>query len=160
METDSTSLDAIEEVYRTRGADFYRVALAATGHVERAHDAVQEGFARAIRSRASFKGSGSLEAWICRCVLNAARDERREASFDREFGDEPGEVTAVDLPDKVVRKAISELPPRQREALFLRYYLGFDYGQIAVALGIRVGTVSATLHSARTALGQLLTEVA
>jgi DNA-directed RNA polymerase specialized sigma24 family protein len=63
-------------VYRARGAAFYRLALATTGHLERAQDAVQEGFARAIRGRESFRGSGSLKAWICRCVLNAARDER------------------------------------------------------------------------------------
>ncbi len=160
MGSDNASFDAIEEVYRTRGADFYRVALAVTGHAERAQDAVQEGFARAIRSRRSFRGSGSLEAWICRCVLNAARDEYRKASFGSDLGDKLPSPTAADATDGVVRKAISELPQRQRDALFLRYYLDFDYGQIAEALGIRVGTVSATLHAARTALGHVLTEVA
>lgn len=153
-------IDVIEALYRARGADFYRVALATTGHPERAQDAVQEGFARAIRARRGFRGSGSLEAWICRCVLNAARDERRKASFDTAFGDDLSGDTWADPPDATVRKAILDLPQRQRDALFLRYYLDFDYGQIAQALDIRVGTVSATLHAARTALSHVLTEVA
>ncbi len=160
MGKNASSFDVIEAVYRARGADFYRAALATPGHPERAQDAVQEGFARAIRGRRGFRGSGSLEAWICRCVLNAARDDRRKVSFDRAFGDELPSVTTADPPDATVRRAILELPQRQRDALFLRYYLDFDYGQIAEALGIRVGTVSATLHAARTALGHVLTEVA
>lgn len=159
MGSHRSPLDEIEAVYRARGAAFYRLALATTGHPERAQDAVQEGFARAIRGRESFRGSGSLEAWICRCVLNAARDERRDASLGLDLGNGPPDVTTVDAPVEVVRRAIRELPPRQRDALFLRYYLDFDYGQIAEALGIRVGTVSATLHAARTALGHVLTEV-
>lgn len=32
-------------------------------------DAVQEGFARALRGRASYRGDGTLDAWVARCVL-------------------------------------------------------------------------------------------
>jgi RNA polymerase sigma factor (sigma-70 family) len=157
--TEIASLADIEEVYRSRGGDFLRVALATTGDVERARDAVQEGFARAIRSRERFRGSGSLEAWICRCVLNAARDQVRP--LPRATLEEHAAAgTEHDAPDGAVRDAILGLPQRQRDALFLRHYLDFDYAQIAEALGVRVGTVSATLHAARAALGRALEEVA
>jgi DNA-directed RNA polymerase specialized sigma24 family protein len=73
-------LEAIEVVYRTRAVDFFRFALAKTGDPEQARDAVQEGFARAIRGRATFHGAGSVEAWVARCVLNAAQDLHRAAS--------------------------------------------------------------------------------
>ena len=52
-----------------------------------------------------------------------------------------------------------QLPQRQRNALFLRFYLDFDYAAIAETLGIEVGTVSATLHAARAALAEQLQEV-
>lgn len=74
------SLAKIEAVYRARGADFFRLALARTGDAEQARDAVQEGFAHAIRGLESFRGSGSLEAWIARCVINAAHDAARASS--------------------------------------------------------------------------------
>jgi hypothetical protein len=44
----SLSLAEIEGVYRRRGADFFRLALAKTGDREAARDAVQDGFAQAI----------------------------------------------------------------------------------------------------------------
>jgi DNA-directed RNA polymerase specialized sigma24 family protein len=74
MQKEQASLAAIEAVYRSRGADLFRFALARTGSTEAARDAVQDGFARAIRGRASFRGDGPLEAWSARCVINAARD--------------------------------------------------------------------------------------
>jgi RNA polymerase sigma factor (sigma-70 family) len=59
----------------------------------------------------------------------------------------------------IIREAIRSLPERQRDMLYLRFYLGFDYAAIAETLGIEVGTVSATLHAARASLAQTLQEV-
>ena len=88
----------IEAVYRARGADFHRLVLARTGSSEQAWDAVQEGFARAIGARAAFRGSGSLEAWIARCVINAARDVQRRGMRRPEtpagVGDDAGAAAA------------------------------------------------------------------
>jgi RNA polymerase sigma factor (sigma-70 family) len=54
---------------------------------------------------------------------------------------------------------VSALPERQRLVVFLRYYADLDYRSIAVVLGIEVGTVSATLSAAHTALRRLMKEV-
>ncbi len=161
MSREPKIIRAIEAVYRRRGADFFRLALARTSDPERARDAVQEGFARAIRAHSSFRGSGSLEAWIGRCVLNAAVDASRAVAF-QELGDEThGAVPLLnpETPDEDVRSALRRLPRRQRDALFLRFYLDFDYATIAETLGIEVGTVSATLHAARENLTLVLQEV-
>lgn len=151
-------MEAVEAVYRARGRDFYRYALATTNDPELARDAVQEGFARALRARRGYRGNGVLDAWIARCVVNAARDLRR-----RPVPAEPAERAPVadgpSLLDERLRAAIRSLPVRQREAIFLRFYLDLDYIGIAEALGVHVGTVSAMLHAARERLGQLLEEV-
>lgn len=150
------SLSDIEAVYRARGADFFRFALARTGDVEAARDAVQDGFARAIRSRRSFEGRGSLEAWLARCVINAAKSAKRAERSPTPAGSDPSlapDVTAV-------RAAVRALPQRQRDALFLRHYLGLEYAEIAEILGVKIGTVSATLHAARATLADSLREVA
>jgi RNA polymerase sigma factor (sigma-70 family) len=153
------SLTDIEAVYRSRGADFFRLALVRTGDGESARDAVQEGFARAIRGRHSFRGAGPLEAWIARCVMNAAHDLARRTQLAAE-GDLPSEDSDLAAAEgHAVREALRRLPPRQRDALFLRFYLDFDYATIAEALGIEVGTVSATLHAARATLADNLQEV-
>jgi RNA polymerase sigma-70 factor (ECF subfamily) len=158
MEQKGVTIRSIETVYRKRASGFFRLALARTSDPELSRDAVQEGFARAIRARTGFRGSGSLEAWICRCVLNATRDSRLSAA-EHELRETEGVVWKAETPDAEVRAAVRQLPARQRDVLFLRFYLDFDYLTIAETLGIEVGTVSATLHAARENLSQALEEV-
>jgi RNA polymerase sigma factor (sigma-70 family) len=160
MSREPDLLHAIEVVYRERGQDFFRFVLARTSNTELARDAVQEGFARAIRARHGFRGSGSLEAWIGRCVLNAAVDANRKAGIEESDAQANDLASSpADDPDDNVRRALRRLPSRQRDALFLRYYLDFDYATIAATLGIEVGTVSATLHASRENLTRILQEV-
>jgi DNA-directed RNA polymerase specialized sigma24 family protein len=66
-------LDELESLYRSRFPEFCRVAAAIAGDVELGRDAVQEGFARAVRKRRGYRGGGTLEAWVWRIVVNAAR---------------------------------------------------------------------------------------
>ena len=58
-----------------------------------------------------------------------------------------------------LRAALAHLPERQRTAVFLRYYADLDYAAIGEALGIRTGTVAATLNAAHAALRSHLEEV-
>jgi DNA-directed RNA polymerase specialized sigma24 family protein len=159
MSRESRLLEAIESVYRERGADFFRFALARTSDPELARDAVQEGFARAIPARHGFHGSGSLEAWVGRCVLNAALDASQAVGSRDQHADAGSRSPGPGTPDEDVRAALRRLPERQRDALFLRYYLDFDYATIAETLGVEVGTVSATLHAARENLKKAFQEV-
>jgi RNA polymerase sigma factor (sigma-70 family) len=156
------SLDKIESLYRLRHARFLRVATAIVGDRERAFEAVQDAFADVIRSRETFRGDGTLEAWVWSAVVNASRrtradplpypfQERHERAASQAT-DEPA-TTSSDLGELV-----STLPERQRLVLFLRYYADLDYRGIADALGIEVGTVSATLSAAHGALREGLKE--
>ena len=152
-------LAEVESLYRTRFRHFLRVATAITGSRELALEAVQDAFGDAIRSRATFRGEGSLEAWVWRLVVNASRDARRRVE------EMPMEPTAVAdrangrLDSSELRAAIAALPERQRLVLFLRYYADLDYRAIAEALEIKTGTVSAMLNQAHHALRRLLEEV-
>ena len=149
----------LEALYRARYRQFRRVALAITGDEESARDAVQEGFARAIRAAPSFRGEGTVEAWLWRVIVNAARAARPKPVEDAAAGHEPSTNGGADSADREIRAWIAALPERQRLAVFLRYYADLDYRAIASALGIEVGTVSATLSSAHAALRKSLKEV-
>jgi DNA-directed RNA polymerase specialized sigma24 family protein len=144
-------LDDLETLYRAKLPEFRRVAAAIAGDRELGRDAVQEAFASAVRRRRSFRGSGTLEAWVWRIVVNAARDARRRWAASPPY--EPptnghGPVLPLDL-----------LTERQREIVFLHYYADLDYAAIAEALEISAGTVGATLNTARRTLRQALEEV-
>ena len=151
-------IEAIEAVYRDRYPTFLRLAIALLGDTERAFDAVQEAFAKAIRSRSEHRGTGTLDAWLWRTLVNVCLDERRKES--RPLISEPpaNNGHAEEWPE--LRAAIALLPERQRVVLFLRHYADLDYETIAAALGIQRGTVAATLNAAHTALRRAMTEVA
>jgi RNA polymerase sigma-70 factor, ECF subfamily len=145
---------AIERLYRARYTRFRNGVAPVTGSYETAHDAVQEGFARALRARDTFTGRGSLEGWVWRIVLRTALEQRR-----------PGEEIALDDVDPefveperdfALTTAIQALPPQRRLVVFLRYFADLPYKTIAEALAIDEGTVAATLAQARQALAEIL----
>jgi RNA polymerase sigma factor (sigma-70 family) len=153
------SLSEIEAVYRERFPEFARVAAAVTGDRDKAHDVVQEAFGSVIRRRKSFRREGPLEAWVWRTVVNTALDQHRmvrssavssePTAVQNGHPEEPGRLAA----------AIALLPERQRLVLFLRYYADLDYRTIADTLGVRPGTVAATLNAAHATLRSALSEV-
>jgi RNA polymerase sigma factor (sigma-70 family) len=151
----------LEVLYRQRYRQFLRVAIAVVGDEGGGHDAVQEGFARAIRSADSYRGEGNVEAWLWQIVVNAARAARTDRV---EVGLEDEARAGIDggleaERDSGIRPWIASLPERQRLAVFLRYYADLDYRAIATVLGVEVGTVSATLAAAHASLRSSLEEV-
>jgi RNA polymerase sigma factor (sigma-70 family) len=149
----------LEALYRGRFRAFLLSVTALLGDGEEALDVVQDAFARALRRRSSFRADGDLEAWVWRIVLNEARDRRRSRARKRtvEWLAPLGTATETDTD---LREALLALPERQRLAVFLRYYADLSYDQIAEALGIRPGTVAASLNTAHATLRRNLEEVA
>jgi RNA polymerase sigma factor (sigma-70 family) len=141
----------IERVYRERYVGFRNALATVTGSHDTARDAVQEGFARALRERASFRGEGPLEAWIFRIALRTALESRRNG---REIALEAAADPALTEPehDPSLAAALRDLPPRRRLVVFLRYFADLSYAEIAFVCGISEGTVAAALNQARAAL--------
>ena len=147
-------LDEIEALYRSRYHAFVRTAAAVSGDVESGRDAVQEGFATAVRKRSSYRREGPLEAWLWPIVLNEARSRLRRRAPAVVVGAEQSDDDVTD--DDALRQALAALPERQRLAAFLRYYADLDYDSIASVLGVAPGTVAATLSAAHAALRERL----
>jgi len=150
----------LEALYRARFTYFVRVAVAICGDGDRGRDVVQNAFISAIRHRRSFRGDAPLEAWVWRIVVNEARRVALEPVAAPPAEDESMNGHSGDEHDPLgIRRWIAVLPDRQREAIFLRYFADLDYGTIAEALGIEIGTVSATLGAAHRSLRKKLQEV-
>jgi RNA polymerase sigma-70 factor (ECF subfamily) len=142
----------LEFLYVSRHGAFVRVASAITGSAEGGVDAVQEAFAQALSALGTFRGEAPLEAWVWRIVVNAALGQRREVQPEFLGDSETPLGNGDELDEFGVRRWIAVLPERQRLAVFLRYYADLDYEGIAAVLGVEVGTVSATLNAAHSAL--------
>jgi RNA polymerase sigma-70 factor (ECF subfamily) len=150
----------IAEVYRRRYTTFLRLGYALLGGSEQARDAVQETFATALRARASFRRDGSLDGWLWRTMLNVCRQEQRRLAHYTDS--EPTEMASNGHPTEwpELRVAISALPEQERHAVFLHYYAALTQNEAAEVLGVRPGTVAASLNHARAKLRSALgTEV-
>jgi RNA polymerase sigma-70 factor (ECF subfamily) len=140
--------EQIEELYRRRYVAFRNMLATTTGSYETARDVVQDAFAQALKRRHTFRGEGSLEAWVWRIAFRLALASRRELGRN---GDAP-DIDPVFMEserDPVLEVALRELPPRRRLVVFLHYFADMTYEQIAEVCGISAGTVAATLTQAR-----------
>jgi RNA polymerase sigma factor (sigma-70 family) len=153
--------EELEHLYRSRFETFLRVATAITHDSDVGRDAVQTAFVSAVRRRRSFRGSGGgLDAWLWTIVLREARRlarAERHLPLDQVREEAEATTNGNGISDwNGIRRYISALPQRQREAIFLRYFADLDYRTIARVLEVEPGTVSATLSAAHQALRKRL----
>jgi RNA polymerase sigma factor (sigma-70 family) len=125
-----------------------------------ARDVVQDATLVALVSLERLRSADRFGAWLCGIALNLARrrlrDIRRPASerwtadvlttASAEENLEAAEVAAI------VKHAVSDLAPGQREAVLLFYWRGLTQAEIAAELGISPGAVKARMHQARASL--------
>ncbi len=137
------------------GTYFDRIARALTlaggGDRELAHDAAQEGFARALRHWSKVRSMDRPDGWVYVVAMNTMRDYWRRTERRRGRASDPAvpaDNTSPVATRVSVREAIATLPPRQREAVVLRYLADLPLADVADAMGCAIGTVKATLHQA------------
>jgi RNA polymerase sigma-70 factor (ECF subfamily) len=138
--------------YATHFDDVARAISLAAGDRELARDATQEAFARALRRWRTVRDMDRPDGWVYVVAMNQLRDHWRR--LERRG---PTEKIAVDTSGAVVtrlsvRDAIATLPPRQRQAVVLRYLADLTLADVATAMGCALGTVKATLHEALRAM--------
>jgi RNA polymerase sigma-70 factor (ECF subfamily) len=150
-----------------------RTVLVARG-VERSalDDVMQDICTAAIEGTPRLKDHERAGAWLYRIAVVAALQYRRKTGRRQRLqerfaasGTAPSEWTDNDPlawllaeeTQRLVRHALTRLPPRDTEVLLLKYTEGWSYRQLADRLGISTSAVEARLHRAR---GRLRSELA
>jgi len=133
-----------------------RFAAALTGNRQDAHDLVSEILVAAATRWDSIGPMVSPLAYVRRMLVNKHISQRRSPagrmvalSGDIETFDqvEPDSADAVGLRDQTDR-LLDQLPPRQRAAVVMRYYLDVDDLEIAAALKITESSVRSAIARA------------
>lgn len=133
----------------------YRAALSVTGNVQDAEDCVQEAYLKLIERPPRLDGDGSPRAWLLRVTVNAALDLTRERK--RHPTQELLDIyPAPDRPTGRILAAIWELPAKERAAVHLFYYEGYQTDEIASIMKCRPGTARSYLSRAREHLREKL----
>ena len=147
---------AFDEFYESYFERVARALVVAGADRDQAREASQEAFARALRRWRKVRDMDRPDAWVYVVAMNQLRDHwrrderrrERESRVDDSAADNTGGV-ATRLS---VREAIATLPPRQRQAVVLRYLADLPLADVADAMGCATGTVKATLHQAMKAM--------
>src|SRR6059058_6690366 len=122
-----------ERFYETHRDEVFRFLGRRLGR-ERAEDAFQETFLRALRAYPKLEHGEYLRAWALTIARHVAFDARRRQRLtsaevpDLESVDEP-------LPYEELRRLTADLPQTERAAVFLRYGYDLSYEEIGNALG-------------------------
>lgn len=127
-----------------------------------AEDLCQETFYKAYRSLQTFREvEASFSTWLYTIARNTVLSELRKNKAQQISLEDSGiqpQVSVESLPEhtvlryekvSMVRKAIDNLPEKQRSALILREYDQLDYQEIANILGQTVSSVKSLLFRAR-----------
>jgi len=128
-----------------------------------AEDAAQDAMAKAFSQWRKVGAMDRPEGWVFVVAVRAARRTlAREERLHRKLAD--GQLLDVEIPDPLAAidsdlgVLLDRLTPRERMAVVLRAVADLDLAQIADAMGVKVGTVKATLHSARSKLQTEVTQ--
>ena len=177
---DREAFDRIVQTYLPR---VWSVVWRILRHREDTEDVVQEVFLSAYRAIDGFRGDSRLSTWLQRIAVTRALnhldrsaekvrrasrsmeapaddpgDQQGRGSIPEEHSREPSPLQALEARELERRLAecLERLPPAWRTALALRDGEARPYGEIAVVLGIALGTVRSRLARARIALRQCI----
>lgn len=134
--------DAVAACARTHGAILGRLCMALLGSQADADEATQETLLRAHRAMPTYRGEGSVKAWLCgiaRHVCAHMLETRRRHRELLEVVPTEGEARDVFVARRrarALRDALDKLKPSEREALVLRFVTDLSHKEIAVACSL------------------------
>ncbi len=147
----------------------WKLAYSFVGDWEEAKDLSQNGFVKAYRHLARFRGGSRFSTWLYRIVVNECKDflrrRRRQpelVSFGKS-GEDPKDLPAIDPPDPragpretahqrelagKLSQAIGMLPMKQKSVFILHHLHGLSLEEVSQVMGCRLGTAKTHLFRA------------
>ena len=154
--------ETLDHLMREHGSRLLRLCAMNLRDASLAQDAVQDTFLKAFRRFNTFRGEAEALTWLTSIALNVCRDYRRSAWFrhvDRHVeADALPHAANFPYPDNTVIRAVTDLPPRYREVILLRYYQDMKHKDMAAALRISERAVRQRLSKANAMLRERLKE--
>lgn len=163
--------DAFRVLFETYKDRVYSIAVYSVGGDRTiADDVTQQIFLKLFTAIKQFRGDSEFTTWLYRLVVNACMDERRRTRRLLPFGETavmktPGakkpqeKQYARNELAQAVRLAISQLKPKFRLPILLKYVEGMSYEEIATVMGCSKGTVASRLNRGHGQLAKQLSHL-
>ena len=145
---------AVTAIYTTQYRSLVRLAVLLVRDVSTAEEVVQDSFIAMHAAWRRLRDTDKALSYLRQSVVNRSRSVLRHRMVVDKNAPKPApdmpsaEQGAISLLERsAVIAALRTLPPRQREALVLKYHADLSEAQIATAMGISRGAVKS--HTAR-----------
>lgn len=158
-------IGGLELLVRRYQWEAVRVATLILRDPQLAEDVAQDAFVRVFERIDQFDAARPFAPWFFRIVANdaikLAQRRQRQMNLPRDFDQASELFGPPDLIEMLeqfdsIQAALAQLPPAQRAAVVMRYYLGLTDREAADHLGSTRGTIKWRLHAARQRLRMLL----
>ena len=160
LDGDEASFTALVVRHEDR---IFALALRMTGDRSDALEATQETFISAFRRAKMFRGESAFGTWLYSIGVNACRDllrKRKRSPAPTETLPEPVQTGTSDEDLALTRldlaRALDELSEEYRQAVVMHDVGGIPYEEIALRLGVPIGTVKSRISRGRRLLAGLL----
>lgn len=134
------------------------IAYSVLGDHHLAEDAAQATYAKAITALPKLKDGDKFAAWLARICRNTATDMIKKRS--RQYTtDDLSQLKASEKDDDttpLIRQAIAELAPAEKEIICLRYYDQMSYQQMGEILGLSTAAINGRLKRAKEKIAEHL----
>jgi len=152
--------DAFRDLYDRFADRVFRYTVLMLRNRHLAEEVAQETMVAVWKSAARFKGHSKVSTW----VLGIARNQALRLLRKEERGGRIPDIPLV-TPDpskqirreRLVAEAMNELPDAQREVVFLTFFEGLSYNEIAALQEVPSGTVKSRMFHAKRRLAEVLT---
>lgn len=160
---------ARKELYEQYAGQLLGICYRYAGDRETAQDLLHDGFVKAFSSfdKFSYRGEGSLRAWLSRMMVNISLDYLRKNDINRkmvtleqlpENVEEPQEEDISLVPQQILMKLISELPDGYRTVFNLSVMEQLSHKEIGERLNINERTSSSQLFRAKKLLAKKIND--
>jgi RNA polymerase sigma-70 factor, ECF subfamily len=162
--------EAFRDLFEAHKDRVYTIAFHYSGNEAMARDVSQQVFLKLFTTIKQFREDSHFTTWLYRIVANACTDEHRkrrrfvqfspeiEVSHMTEQGSQESGFHRREVAESV-RGAISELTPKLRLPILLKYVEGLSYDEIAQALDVSIGTISSRLNRGHKMLAHKLSHL-
>ena len=155
--------DSFRSLYDRTARPLWVYLYRRTNDAQFADDLLQETCYRFLRTRAVYESESHRKNYLFRIASNLANDSYRQRHEHVELSGEhtPASQKDSDAAGRSQRRtdlarALAQLKPRQRDALWLAYAEGSSHEEIAQVLGVKVSSIKLILFRARRKLATLL----
>jgi RNA polymerase sigma-70 factor (ECF subfamily) len=152
----------------------YYMLLKMVNNTSDAEDLMIEAFGKAFKNIDQYTPTFAFSTWLFKIATNNCIDyirKRRTSTISIDQTNDDQETQSITLPSdtldpeehmindqkiKLLRDVVSNLKPRYKKLVELRYFDEYSYEEISEKLGLPLGTVKAQLYRARELLYNIL----